>query len=81
MRALTELVLTRRRDVTRFEGHTREGNLTKRSTFRRAGWVKEAFYRNRWRVDGAMPKSSLAYAVLRGDWESVMIMPVLWDDQ
>ena len=67
-------------DVTHFEGHTREDNLATRATFRRAGWVEEAFYRDGWSVDGATPKSSVAYAVLRCDWESGTITPILWDD-
>ena len=80
LRALTELVFTRWPDVRRFEGHTREDNVAMRATFRRAGWVKEAFHRDGWPVDGAPPKSSVAYAVLRRDWESGTITPVLWDD-
>ena len=64
LRALTELVFTRWRDVRRFEGHAREDNTAMRATFRRAGWVKEAFHRDAWSVDRAPPKSSVAYAVL-----------------
>jgi RimJ/RimL family protein N-acetyltransferase len=77
---LTDLVFARWPDVTRFEGHTREDNLAMRATFRRAGWVKEAFYRDGWPVDGAPPKSSVAYAVLRRDWESGTTTAVVWDD-
>jgi RimJ/RimL family protein N-acetyltransferase len=80
LRALTELVFARWPQVTRFEGHTREDNLPMRATFRDAGWVKEAFNRDGWPVDGASPKSSVAYAVLRRDWESGSITPILWDD-
>ena len=80
LRALTELVFTRWPDVTRFEGHTREDNLAMRSTFRRAGWVKEGLHRDAWPVAGAPPKSSVAYAMLRRDWQSGTTTPVVWDD-
>jgi hypothetical protein len=64
----------------RFEGHTRDDNLAMRSTLRRAGWVKEAFHRDAWPVDGGPPRSSVAYAVLRRDWRSGTTTPVVWDD-
>ena len=80
LRALTDLVFTRWLDLTRFEGHTREDNLAMRATFRRAGWAKEAYHRDGWPVDGAEPMSSVAYAVLRRDWESGTTTPVVWDD-
>ena len=51
-----------------------------RATFRRAGWVKEAFYRDAWQSDDAPPRASVAYAVLRRDWESGTTSRVLWDD-
>lgn len=78
--ALTGLVFARWPAVTRFEGHTREDNAAMRATFRRAGWVKEAFYRDGWPVDGAAPKATVAYAVLRRDWETGSVTPVVWDD-
>jgi RimJ/RimL family protein N-acetyltransferase len=80
LRALTDLVFTRWPDVSRVEGHTREDNAAMRATFRRAGWVKEAFHRDAWPVDGATPKASVAYAVLRRDWISGTTTPVPWDD-
>lgn len=79
--ALTDLVFARWPNISRFEGHTREDNLAMRATFRGAGWVKEAFYRDAWPIDGAPPKSAVAYAVLRRDWESDAVTPVVWDDQ
>jgi len=80
LRGLTDLVFSRWPAITRFEGQTRDDNLAMRATFRRAGWVKEAYYRDGWPVHGAAPKSSVAYATLRRDWESGTITPVLWDD-
>jgi hypothetical protein len=42
--------------------------------------VKEAFYRDGWSVNGATPKSSVADATLRRDWEAGTVTPVVWDD-
>jgi RimJ/RimL family protein N-acetyltransferase len=80
LRGLTDLVFGRWPDVTRFEGHTREDNLAMRSTFRGAGWVKEAYHRDGWPVDGERPKASVTYAALRRDWQSGTTTPVVWDD-
>ena len=80
LRALTDLVFARWPELTRFEGHTREDNLAMRATFRRAGWVKEAFHREAWPVEGAAPRGSVTYAVLRRDWEAGTTTPVNWDE-
>ena len=55
----------------RIEGQTRRDNLGMRKTFVRAGWVKEAVYREAWspnergeRLDG------IGYAITRSDWEA-----------
>ncbi len=77
--ALTDHVFTTR-DVRRFEGQTREDNVAMRRTFLRAGFVKEAHYREGWPVQGRQPLASVAYAVLRRDWESGTTTPVPWDD-
>ena len=80
LRGLTELVFLRWPYIARFEGHTREDNMAMRATFRGAGWVKEAFHRDAWPIDHASPRASVAYAVLRRDWESGTTTPVAWDD-
>ena len=80
LRGLTDLVFSRWPGITRFEGHTREDNLAMRATFRGAGWVKEAYHRAAWPVDGAAPKSSVAYSALRRDWEAGTTTPIVWDD-
>lgn len=66
--------------VRRFEGNTRRDNIAMRKTFVRAGWVKEAHYREGWPVEGGAPIDSVAYAILRRDWESGRTTPVVWDD-
>lgn len=76
--AATKLVFTTM-EATRFEGQTREDNYPMRATFLACGWVKEAHYREGWPTeDGAV--ASVAYAILRRDWESGTSTDVPWDD-
>ena len=77
VRFITGEFFRRHPDRWRIEGQTRRDNLAMRHTFARAGWVKEAVYRQTWppdvhgtRLDG------LGYAVLRGDWEGSTTTPV-----
>ncbi|MEK6309173.1 MULTISPECIES: GNAT family N-acetyltransferase [Curtobacterium] len=81
LRAATDHVFGTLPEVTRFEGQTREDNTAMRRVFRRAGWVKEAHYREGWPVPGGEPLASVAYGVLRRDWESGTTTPVPWDDE
>jgi RimJ/RimL family protein N-acetyltransferase len=61
----------------RIEGQTRRDNIAMRHTFVRAGWVKEAVYRQAWPPDaGGTRLDGLGYAVLRGDWERSTTTPV-----
>lgn len=78
--AITDLVFKSFTEVTRFEGQTREDNIAMRTTFERAGFVKEAHYRESWPVVDGPPKASIAYAILRRDWESGTTTPLEWDD-
>ena len=41
-----------------------------RKTFLRSGFLKEARYREGWPVTGSPPLASVAYAILRRDWET-----------
>lgn len=74
--ALTRHVFETMPEVDRLEGQTREDNLPMLRTFRRVGWVKEAHYRRGWPVEGGEPLASVAYAVLRQDWENGTTTPV-----
>lgn len=80
LRAVTRHVFEHLDEVTRFEGQTREDNLAMRRTFVRCGWVKEAHYRESWPVEGGAPLASVAYAILRRDWESGATTPVPWEE-
>ncbi|MGP9843676.1 GNAT family N-acetyltransferase [Brachybacterium sp. 107] len=78
--ATTRHVFEHFAEVTRFEGQTREDNLAMRRTFLHCGWVKEAHYRESWPVEGGAPLASVAYAILRRDWESGTTTPVPWKE-
>ncbi len=80
LRALTAYVFEQYPPLRRFEGQTREDNIAMRKVFLRSGWVKEAHYRQGWPVEGSEPKASIAYGILRSDWENGTLTPVDWDD-
>ncbi|WP_042437835.1 GNAT family N-acetyltransferase [Sanguibacter keddieii] len=80
LEAVTDLVFTTMPEARRFEGQTREDNVAMRKTFLRSGFLKEAHYREGWPVDGGAPLASVAYAILRRDWESGTTTPFVWED-
>ena len=80
LRAATRHVFTTLPEVNRFEGQTREDNAAMRKIFLRCGWVKEAHYRESWPVDGARAIASVAYAILRRDWETGRTTTFVWED-
>lgn len=80
LRAAADHVFRTMPEVIRFEGQTREDNIAMRRTFLRCGWVKEAHYRQGWPVDGGQPVASVAYGLLRQDWESGQTTTFEWED-
>ena len=80
LKALTAHVFTTMPAVNRFEGMTREDNIAMRKTFVRAGFVKEAHYREAWPVENGPPLASVAYGILRRDWQTGRTTPVEWND-
>lgn len=80
LRALTSLVFETYPEVDRFEGQTREDNIPMRKVFLRSGFVKEAHYRRGWPVEGGEPVASLAYGMLRQDWQSGTTTTFEWND-
>jgi RimJ/RimL family protein N-acetyltransferase len=77
VRYITDEFFKRHPDRWRIEGQTRRDNIAMRRTFVRAGWVKEAVYRQAWPPDaGGTRLDGLGYAVLRGDWEGSTTTPV-----
>lgn len=80
LRAATDLVFAEYPEVDRFEGQTREDNVAMRRLFERNGWTKEAHYRRGWPVAGGEPVASIAYAILRSEWQTGERVPLIWDD-
>ncbi|MCC3272319.1 GNAT family N-acetyltransferase [Arthrobacter zhangbolii] len=80
VRALCRLVFTEMPGIVRFEGQTREDNIAMRKTFVRAGFVKEAHYRQAWPTAEGSRVASVAYAILRTDWENETVTPFEWND-
>jgi RimJ/RimL family protein N-acetyltransferase len=81
VRALTSHVFRTYPHVTRFEAQTRDDNRAMRRVLVRAGFVKEAHYRDGWPVAGGEPRASVGYAVLRRDHETGTTTPVPVDDE
>lgn len=67
-------------EPVRFEGQTREDNIAMRKTFLRTGFLKEAHYRLGWPTAEGPRVASVAYAILRQDWESKDTTWFEWDD-
>lgn len=80
LRAAAERVFATMPEVTRFEGQTRDDNIAMRRVFVRCGWSKEAHYRESWPVEGASPRASVAYSILRREWRTGEHVPVDWFD-
>jgi RimJ/RimL family protein N-acetyltransferase len=80
LKALTTHVFTTMLAVNRFEGQTREDNVAMRKTFVRTGFVKEAHYREVWPVENGPALASVAYSILRRDWQTGRTTPVAWTD-
>jgi RimJ/RimL family protein N-acetyltransferase len=66
--------------TNRIEGTTRVDNHAMRRVFTKAGYVKEAHYREAWPT-GNHPYDALGYAILRHDWENGTTTPVNWSDE
>ena len=80
LRELCTLVFEKFPEPVRFEGQTREDNIAMRRTFLQAGFVKEAHYRMAWPTKEGTRMASVAYAILRPDWENNATTPLVWDD-
>lgn len=78
VRWLTAHVFTNH-DTHRIEGTTRQDNHAMRRVFVKAGYVKEAHYRDAWPSPEG-PRDSIGYAILRRDWETGTTTPVNWAD-
>ena len=70
VRHITSEFFDRNPGRSRIEGQTRRDNVAMRKVFGKAGWVKEAVYRQAWAPDeNGVARDGLGYAILRPDWE------------
>lgn len=82
LKSLSRFVFEKFPELTRFEGQTREDNVAMRKAFIAAGFVKEAYYRRSWPVLDAEPMASIAYGLLRDDWENGTVTQIdTWDER
>ena len=80
LRALCGFVFTSRPETLRFEGQTREDNFAMRKTFLRSGFLKEAHYRLGWPTNDGARVATIAYSILRQDWETGSVTHFEWED-
>ncbi|MFI6345390.1 GNAT family N-acetyltransferase [Streptomyces sp. NPDC050560] len=76
---LTRHVFTAYPAVHRFEGTTRADNTPMCRTFLRAGWVKEAHYREGWPDEDGTRHDAVGYAILDHDWRDGTVTLPRWD--
>lgn len=76
---LTRYIFENYPDKRRIEGQTREDNIPMRKVFNKCGYVKEAYYRQASPTESGGRVASIAYGVLREDWQSNSITPVQWE--
>jgi RimJ/RimL family protein N-acetyltransferase len=81
LRWLTAYLFTERPAIRRVEGNTRQDNRAMRRAFQRAGYVKEAHYRDAWPVEGGEVYDGVGYAILRRDWLSGTTTAPEWHDE
>ena len=78
---LTNEVFTGFPHVHRIEATTRQDNIAMRRALRRAGYAKEAHYRDAWPARDGGHHDSVGYAVLRRDWATGTVTPPDWHDE
>ena len=81
LRWLTAYLFTELPAIQRVQGTTRQDNRAMRRTFQRAGYVKEAHYRDAWPVDGGEVYDAVGYAILRRDWLAGTTTTPEWHDE
>ncbi|MGQ3382108.1 GNAT family N-acetyltransferase [Glutamicibacter sp. TV12E] len=80
LKELSAMVFNNMPEAVRLEGQTRGDNIAMRKVFLKAGFLKEAHYRMSWPADDGTRLASVAYAILRQDWESGETTSFDWDD-
>ena len=75
---LTSYIFEKYPTIRRIEGQTREDNIPMRKVFNRSGYAKEAYYRFASPTEDGGRVASIAYGILREDWEQKKVTPVNW---
>lgn len=65
---------------SRIEATTRDDNFAMQHVLDRCGFVKEAHYRQCWPGEEGKIHDCFGYAILRSDWETGTITPVVWTE-
>jgi len=81
LRWLTAYLFTELPAIRRIEANTRQDNRAMRRAFQRAGYVKEAHYRDAWPVEGGEVYDGVGYAILRRDWLAGTATAPEWHDE
>lgn len=76
---LTHFIFANYADIRRIEAQTREDNVPMRKLFNKCGYVKEAYYRMASPTEDGGRVASIAYGILREDWEVGEVTPVSWE--
>lgn len=76
---LTRYVFENFPEIRRIEAQTREDNIRMRKLFNKCGYVKEAYYRFASPTEDGGRVASVAYGILREDWELGKLTKVQWD--
>jgi RimJ/RimL family protein N-acetyltransferase len=78
---LTDHLFSNHDNLERISGTTRVDNLAMRGVFQRAGYAKEAHYRQSWPDEHGQRFDAVGYGILREDWARKTITPVDWYDE
>ncbi len=76
---LTDYIFLNYPEKNRIEAYTRADHSAMRSVLSFCGYVKEAHHREAWSSDEIL-YDAVGYGVLKKDWESKTLTPVLWED-
>jgi RimJ/RimL family protein N-acetyltransferase len=78
---LTNHLFQEHTNLERIEGTTRVDNIAMRRVFRRCGYAKEAHFRQAWHDVNGQRFDTVGYGILREDWATRTMTPVLWQDE
>lgn len=78
---LTKYLFNKHPQLEKIAGTTRVDNIAMRKTFQASLFVKEGHYRKDWSTLTGEKFDSVKYGILREDWVTGTITPVVWNDE